>query len=113
MTTPRATLGSWLDRIVIGAVGLIIIWFVGKLEMLTTTVQQLCVTMAANGEQLRSANQQGERNRVDIDKLRADYETHPPLGPDSTHLTQTSGESYGRDGFYIHSNYTVEEIPIW
>ena len=32
---------------------------------------------------------------------------HPPLGPDSTHLTQTSGESYGRDGFYIHGPGTV------
>jgi len=27
---------------------------------------------------------------------------HPPVGPESAKLTQTSGESYGRDGFYIH-----------
>lgn len=27
---------------------------------------------------------------------------HDELGPDSCHLTQTEGESYGRDGFYIH-----------
>jgi len=27
---------------------------------------------------------------------------HPELGNDSAPLTQTSGETYGRDGFYIH-----------
>jgi len=27
---------------------------------------------------------------------------HPPLGQNSTPLTQISGESYGRDSFYIH-----------
>ena len=42
----RATLGSWLDRILIGAVGLIIVWFGGKLEMLNTTVQQLCAIIS-------------------------------------------------------------------
>ena len=27
---------------------------------------------------------------------------HSELGPNSAALTQTSGETYGRDGFYIH-----------
>lgn len=76
MTERRATLGPWLDRILIGSVGLIILWFGGELKNLTKTVQDLCVTMAANQVELRVANQQAERNRLDIDKLRADYETH-------------------------------------
>ena len=46
MTERRATLSSWLDRILIGAVGLIIVWFGGRLEKLTNTVQRLCETMS-------------------------------------------------------------------
>jgi hypothetical protein len=76
MTTPRATLGSLLDRLLIGSVGLIIIWFGGKLEMLTTTVQQLCVTMAANGEQLRAANIRIDRLQFEQDTFKESYENY-------------------------------------
>jgi hypothetical protein len=27
---------------------------------------------------------------------------HPPVGPDSASLTQIGGETYGRDGFFLH-----------
>ena len=30
--------------------------------------------------------------------------THPRLGPVSMHLSQTSGEDFGRDGFWIHGD---------
>ena len=76
MTERRATLGYWLDRLLIGSVGLIIIWFGGKLEMLTTTVQQLCVTMAANGVEIRSANQRIDRLQFEQDGLKESYENH-------------------------------------
>jgi hypothetical protein len=76
MTTPRGSLGSWLDRILIGAVGLIIVWFGGKLEMLNTTVQRLCETMAANGVEIRSANQRIDRLQFEQDALKTSYETN-------------------------------------
>ena len=33
---------------------------------------------------------------------------HGALGPDSAPLTQTSGESFGRNGFYIHGPGTTD-----
>ena len=31
-----------------------------------------------------------------------DWGVHPPLGPNSAPLTQVSGETFGRSGFFIH-----------
>ena len=75
MTGRRATLGPWLDRILIGAVGLIIVWFGGKLEMLNATVQRLCETMAANGVEIKSANMRIDRLQFEQDSLKTSYET--------------------------------------
>ena len=72
----RATLGSWLDRLLIGAVGLIIVWFGGRLEMLTNTVQRLCETMSANGVEIKSANMRIDRLQFEQDQLKTGFETY-------------------------------------
>ena len=76
MTERRATLGSWLDRLLIGAVGLIIVWFGGRLEMLTSTVQRLCETMSANGVEIKSANMRIDRLQFEQDQLKTGFETN-------------------------------------
>jgi len=37
-----------------------------------------------------------------------EWSDHPHVGPNSARLTQTSGESFGRDGFFIHGPGTTD-----
>ena len=76
VTERRSTLGPWLDRILIGSVGAIIIWFGGELRDLTKTVQTLCVTMASNGVEVKNINQRLDRQQLELDEVKRTQEVH-------------------------------------
>ena len=76
MTERRTTLSSWLDRILIGSVALIILWFGGRMEKLTDTVQTLCETMAANGVEVKTINLRLDRLQFEQDTLKTGFETY-------------------------------------
>jgi hypothetical protein len=62
-------IGDWADKILIGAVGAIFIWFGMKVNTLTDKVQALCETMSALTVEMSN-------NKSETDRLRADFAAH-------------------------------------
>jgi hypothetical protein len=64
-----ATLGVWLDRLLIGAIGMIFIYFGNKIDELTKKVGALAENMASVATEIKYTNQK-------TDTLNVRFEQH-------------------------------------
>ena len=65
----RMGVSDWADKLLIGAVGAIFIWFGTKVNTLTDKVQVLCETMSALTVEMSNT-------KAETDRLRADFSAH-------------------------------------
>ena len=72
----KMTLGDWMDRLLIGAVAAIFIWFGTRIEHLTTKVENLLQAMATTVAKQDSADKRIDYVEKHIATIEEDMKDH-------------------------------------